>query len=35
MRPDVMETIATNTGKAAETLDRIEDKMAEGGLEFE
>lgn len=35
MRPDVMESIATNTGKAAETLDRIEDKMAEGGLEFE
>jgi hypothetical protein len=35
MRPDVMEAIAENTGKAAETLDRIEDKMAEGGLEFE
>jgi hypothetical protein len=35
MRPDVMESIAQNTGKAAETLDRIEDKMAEGGLEFE
>lgn len=34
-RPEIMEAIAENTQRSAETLDRIEDKMAEGGLEFE